>query len=294
MPDIFQFVDGPETQIVLGEERLVQVARRRFHLGEFPESLQVGSPPLPGQKSATPAIQDNRTDEAVLLGWPLLSGAGDVFLDSGAPAPAILLKRTVVATGVARRADQGSQFHEGLVEVLDARGNRRSPDQAIKQFPKVPLHRRPYIADAKKAGQHSFYVAVQDRFGESIRNRKYGTRGVDSHTRQRQGRSAIRRKVASVFPTDDSGRPPQIFGPAVIAKPGPCPYDPFLFGPGQGLNRRKELEKTLIVGQHRVDLSLLQHGLSHPDSIGIALTSPGKVAPSALIPLQELLREEGA
>ena len=61
---------------------------------------------------------------------------------------------------------------------------------------------------------------------------------------------------------------------------------------GQRIDGRKALEKTLVVGNDRRHLRLLQHDFRQPDAVSIARPLPGQiVAPLLALPDDQPLRE---
>ncbi len=56
---------------------------------------------------------------------------------------------------------------------------------------------------------------------------------------------------------------------------------------GERTHRRQRAEETLVIREDRLDSRLLEHGLAHPDGIGIGGPSPRQIAPLALIPFEQ-------
>jgi hypothetical protein len=55
------------------------------------------------------------------------------------------------------------------------------------------------------------------------------------------------------------------------------------------MNRRKGLQKFLVIGDSRCDLGLLEHDLRNPDGIGIMCFSPGEISTVLYKPMKQRL-----
>jgi peptide/nickel transport system permease protein len=81
----------------------------------------------------------------------------------------------------------------------------------------------------------------------------------------------------------------------VVAQAAPKPQDFVLRGSGERVDAGKIRQKSLVVGDHRGDLRLLQHDFRKPDAVRVARSLPGKPAAAvAPLPGDELLRERHA
>ena len=83
------------------------------------------------------------------------------------------------------------------------------------------------------------------------------------------------------------GRLVQIAGPGIVAKPGPVVQHLVDGGISQCHHIGEACHKTLVIGDHGSDLSLLQHDLRDPDPVRGLLLLPGQgFAAMKLVPLQ--------
>jgi len=53
------------------------------------------------------------------------------------------------------------------------------------------------------------------------------------------------------------------------------------------VNRREGLQKSLVIGDNRCHLGLLEHDLRNPDGIGIAGFSPGEISAVLFKPMKQ-------
>jgi hypothetical protein len=53
------------------------------------------------------------------------------------------------------------------------------------------------------------------------------------------------------------------------------------------MNRRKGLQESLVIGDNRRHLGLLEHDLRNPDGIGITGFSPGEISAIFLKPSEQ-------
>jgi hypothetical protein len=53
------------------------------------------------------------------------------------------------------------------------------------------------------------------------------------------------------------------------------------------MNRRKGLQKSLVIRDNRGHLGLLEHALRNPDSIGITGFSPGEISAVLFKPMKQ-------
>ena len=82
----------------------------------------------------------------------------------------------------------------------------------------------------------------------------------------------------------------QVARPGVVAEPGPVFDDAFDGRRRQGRDIGETGEKTLVVGDDRRHLGLLQHDLGQPDPVGVATALPGQVmAAGGLLPGDQAL-----
>ena len=86
----------------------------------------------------------------------------------------------------------------------------------------------------------------------------------------------------------------QVARSRVVAEPRPVFEDGLDRRRGQRPDIGKALEKTLVVGNHRRHLRLLQRDLGQPDAVGIAGVLPGQVMAAALTLPADQARGEGS
>jgi hypothetical protein len=55
------------------------------------------------------------------------------------------------------------------------------------------------------------------------------------------------------------------------------------------VNRREGLQKSLVIGDNRRYLGLLEHDLGNPDGIGIMGFSPGEISAVLFKPMKQTL-----
>ena len=95
-------------------------------------------------------------------------------------------------------------------------------------------------------------------------------------------------EAAAVLLGDAHGGTMEIARPGVVAQSRPEMEHLIERRRGERADIGKALHESLVVGDYRRDLSLLQHDLRHPDAIGRAAALPGEVVPPvASMPVDE-------
>src|SRR5271157_3524770 len=119
---------------------------------------------------------------------------------------------------LARRADEGAQLHQGLVQVRTARGVNRN--QIPGQLPQgcVGLFVTGIAFDAENPAYHTNDVPVQNRRRLVEGDAADGPGGVSSNAGQRKNVIEISRKPPAMPPHDDLGGGVRVSDAAVIAQ----------------------------------------------------------------------------
>ncbi len=128
------------------------------------------------------------------------------------------------------------------------------------------------------------HVALKGKRGDS-------PRGVRANTRKISQLLDRIRKHAPESLDDGLGRPLQIDGAAVVAKPGPDADHVRGWGYSKVLDSGKPLQEPLVVGDDAIDLSLLEHHLRDEDGVGISRIPPRQVTPVGSEPRQKGLAD---
>ncbi len=185
----------------------------------------------------------------------------------------------------ARRADQGAQFHERLIE----HAGPLVGDQALGGLPEALLRRGRFqiLAPGQPARQHALGVGLDDRRGAIEGEGEDCPRDVPADPRQGPDRLRVVGEGPAVLPDDLTGRRVEVACPAVIAQPLPHLEDLDLVRLGQRRDRREPRDEPREEWDHRRDRRLHQHHLRHQHAVGIAVRPPGQGAMRLRIPVDE-------
>ena len=194
-------------------------------------------------------------------------------------------QRTLPAAGLRRSTQQRPEIHQSL--IIGSRPLRIQ--QRLRQLHTNPTP-RPGIDGhlyVEKPGQHPEDIAVQDGVRQTERHRSHRSSGIIAHARQRTEGVRLRREL-SAEPADDlPGGGVQIPGTAVIPQSLPQ-LEYFVFRSGrQRTDIGKTLRKAQVVTEPLSYTRLLEDDLREPDTIGVAGTAPGQVAPAAGVPIEQ-------
>ena len=210
---------------------------------------------------------------------------GEVGLDAGGGGLAVGAEGADEALRIAWGADGGAEFHEGLVEVAGAFGG----DEGFGAGPEFFLRggEGDVFGDGKEAGEDAHDVAIKDRGGLIEGDRGNGAGGVATDAGERGEGVSGSRENAGVEGDDLFGGGVKMFSPTVVAEAGPEGEDILKIGGGELGNGGEAFEEAVIVGNHRGDLGLLEHGFGEPDGVGIGGFPPGHWAFVAVEPFKE-------
>ena len=180
-------------------------------------------------------------------------------------------------------ANQGAQFHQGLVEFRTRAGSSGADccgdlDQAAGIIPKSGVQRlgAGIAGQAEKPAEDAHYVAVEDRGGLVERDTADGTGGVASDAWELKHFLVKARETTVEFGLDAASRGMQVSDTPVIAEASPEFEQDGVGRVGEVLKGRKVPHPALVVRDHGVDLGLLQHDFRDPDCVGIAGVAPGQ------------------
>ena len=117
------------------------------------------------------------------------------------------------------------------------------------------------------------------------------TRRISTDPFERQQRVFIVRQLAVVACDGLSRDRLQPLRPDVVAKWTPRSRDVRLVRNRQCVKRGKFLEPLGVLGQHTVDLRLLQHDLGHQNVIRVVSAAPRQIASVTAVPREQALTE---
>src|SRR5206468_12186737 len=119
------------------------------------------------------------------------------------------------------------------------------------------------------------------------RDAENGSGRVPAHAGQRLESVAVCREFAAVALYDDARRLVQVDRPAVVTEAGPEANYLCSGRGGERLECRESSDEPLVVGDHTVDLGLLEHQLGDQDGVRSRVGSPGQTAAVAVVPVEE-------
>ena len=141
---------------------------------------------------------------------------------------------------------------------------------------------------SKEPREHALDVAVENRDGFAAAEREDSPGRGAANARQRHKRGKAHGKFAAIFSADALRCAMQVACPGVVAKTRPQMQDSVDWSLGESRDIRKARDETLVVGNDRDHLRLLQHDFRDPHSIRRALVLPGQIVAAAPpMPLDE-------
>ena len=194
--------------------------------------------------------------------------------------------RTDMTLGSVRRADDCTEFHEGLIQKgtrgrgLMKKGTRRVRrlHQYRSLFPKPPVSGTGsrIALQAVHAAQDSHDISVQGGHRLPEGDATNRACGVTANPGQGQYVWQAFGKTAAMVGHDELGGFLQVARAAVVAEPFPQFKHLFRGGGRQGLNLRQIAHPASPVREDGFDLRLLEHDLGHPNGVWIPRAAPGQ------------------
>jgi len=192
------------------------------------------------------------------------------------------IERTLGANGFCGFTDQGTEFHHRLIE-----DSRRIPIQECRcrflecHVSPGAIYRR--IHD-KQPGNHPLDISIHDR-KRLIKGNAENCRGdVVSHPRKLSEGIPVSGNLTAIAGSYLNGGFMKVTGPAVISQALPEFKHILLIREGKRLNRRESFQKTVVIGNHGFNLSLLKHDFRNPNRIRLQGLSPRKVSVIVRVP----------
>ena len=204
-----------------------------------------------------------------------------------AKGAAIASPGTDKALRIARSADGGSEFHDGLVVVAWV----MRFDEGLGEFVDFAAHgsfrdgvvRVPSLDSAK----NPLDVAIDYGDGLVVGEAGDGGGSVGTDARKLAEILCGGGHDAAVVVDDGLGGFMQHAGAAVVAEAAPKGEHILLVGFGEGLKGRKALEEGGVALDDHGDAGLLEHDFGDPDRVRIIGVPPGEITLAALIPSEE-------
>ena len=198
----------------------------------------------------------------------------------------VVAKRAVRTVGVFGAADQGAQFHDGLVEI----GRTVGADQSHGRLPEHlvgigAVDRRVHL---QQPCQDPLNVTVHDGHWPVEGDAQHGGGDVITHTGQ--GSKQLRVVGNPPLKTGDhqAGGAVQVAGPGIVTESFPQFEDLLDVGGSQIGRCGKAVHEALVIGDRGGHLGLLQHDLRDPYGIGVGRLPPGQAPAVAGIPGQQV------
>ena len=171
-------------------------------------------------------------------------------------------------------ADQGAQFHHGLVVVAClARGQEAAGQLRDARGGRAGLDRAVHVEDA---GDDPFHIGVDAGHGQVEGDAGDGGRGVGADAGQGADGIGPGGEDAAVLPHDQAGGGQQVAGAGIVAQALPGVQHFLLGSGGQGGQVGKALHPAQKIADAAFHLGLLEHDLRDPDFIGRILAPPGQ------------------
>ena len=180
----------------------------------------------------------------------------------------VLPQWTGRAVRFACAAECRAQIHDGLGEIGDARFGCIT----FGEFPEFMFGVA--LCDGCVNGvqtrEHAFDVAVQNRVALAKGEGENRASGGAADAGQRRHGFHGAREAAAVLAHNLLGGFLQVARAGVVAESGPVVQHAVEFGARQGLHSRETFQKTLVIGDNRAHLGLLEHDLRYPDAVRLA------------------------
>jgi hypothetical protein len=143
---------------------------------------------------------------------------------------------------------------------------------------------------AEATCQHALHVAIQDRLATA--EGKGGNGGGSRRPDARQPEKAVNALREGAAFHYDARRVAQVPPARVIAQAAPEPQHLVLGSSRERCHVREARKETLVIGDHRGNLGLLQHDFREPDAVRIACVLPWQAMPAvAALPEDQFSRE---
>ena len=254
-----------------------------FGRGQIPESGHAAGSgvALAQQDAAAIAHHQQRAVEPDGFGLAQFHGQlrGGAFLARTAACG----ERADQAERIARQADGGAEFHQGLIEMAGLARVQPLLRDLAEAFAGAGGGDVGGIVG--HAGDHAEHVAVQHGEGQVERDAADRGGGVIADAGEGADGVIVPRKAAG---SGDLLRgAAQIAGARVVAEAAPQGQHVVFGGGGQGGNGGKAFEEALIVRDDGLRAGLLEHDLADPDGVRIARIAPGQIAMAAGVPLEQ-------
>lgn len=241
--------------------------------------------PLDETKTGSIPGNDRRPDPDRPFGR---SGGGKCRRPSGGCRQAEQDERTFGATGNLRKANPGTQFHQGLIDRTRISRLLNEFQGTVPEETLFLLHSPHGMEEAPLDPPH---VGIQNRCRLSQRNGadRTGCRTTDS----RKGHPSFKIPREPSPLDNHESRAMQVPGPLVISQPLPLFQNLFDRRRGQGSHIRKHPEEPVKKPDHGRNGRLLQHDFRDPDAVGRQVLSPGERTGAFPIPGQQCLSGGG-
>ncbi len=193
------------------------------------------------------------------------------------------------ALGLARAADGRAEIHQRLIEIEDVAVGQDGP----RDVPEVPFHgvaARVATTD-EHAKEHARDVGVEDGGALAEREAHDSSGRVLTYSFERAQRLFVVGKLAVVFGNRFAGDGMEPARADVVAERVPGADDVGFGRLGEGMERGVPDEPFLVLGQHAIDLRLLEHHLGDEDAVRVTGLAPGEVSSVTAVPGQKALPE---
>lgn len=250
--------------VVIGDRLLVDAG------AEAPGSIGVGELPQTTEQSLRDAPAEQQTlwrvdpgHRALEQGELVLGLAcghdGQLGLTAGAIRDAMSGERTDEAPRCGRRARQGAELHQALVQLAWRRVHRERTDELQRRGPQG-LHaggRLDVLVEREHAREDACDVAVDERRPFAVGDRRDRARRVRPDPRNRAQRCRRPGQCAVMRGHDLARAVPQVARARVVPEAGPRCEDIVERRVGERAHRRKLRHPALPVRDHRRDARLL-------------------------------------
>ena len=133
-----------------------------------------------------------------------------------------------------------------------------------------------WLLKGSQPGQDAFDIAIEDREGPIEGRAQNAARRAAANARDHKPGFKILGPRLALKLLRRLMQPPR---PRVIAKALPKQQNLLLIRCSQIINRWKHLHPALPIGQHHLQLGLLQHHFGNPNAVGIRLTGSPRLLP---------------